>query len=380
MSPRPRTRPAQAVIAVFLSSLSGAPLHAEAPAPAPATVATTPPVRGEGRGRRPTVDGWLDACLAHNPGSPGSGDNFFPGTGSSARRDGAGLNLAAIELRLDPEPLGFQLVLAVGKSTDVVHGVEFGGLGVDLDDYRLVQTAKLSWKASSRLILDAGIMPAHVGYEVFPSKDNWNYTRSWMAELSPYYQTGLAARFTLGNGFGAQLLVLTGWQLVEDNNDRPTLGTQLAWSDERSSLSWNTLRGPELTGDERSLRRFDDFVATWRASRRLQLAATYDVGSQEFPGIPEAEWHAVAGYARWQLDRKVAVALRAERFSDPENGISGVAQTLRERTFTLEYVPRSDLTLKLDLRRDESDAAVFRAGPGRVATQDLVVLGLVMRF
>jgi hypothetical protein len=71
------------------------------------------------------------------------------------------------------------------------------------------------------------------------------------------------------------------------------------------------------------------------------------------------------------------VAIRAEQFHDPDNGISGTPQTLREATLTYEMRPHEHLILKLETRYDRSTAAVF-ADDER--DQFLALVGAVVTF
>ena len=57
----------------------------------------------------------------------------------------------------------------------------------------------------------AGIYPSHIGFDGFASQTDWNYTRSWMADYSPYYQTGIKATYAFDDAWSAQIQVLNGW-------------------------------------------------------------------------------------------------------------------------------------------------------------------------
>ena len=75
------------------------------------------------------------------------------------------------------------------------------------------------------------------------------------------------------------------------------------------------------------------------------------------------------------------MAVRVERFSDPDNGISGTSQKLTEATLTYEYRPVENLILKVEGRRDHSTALVFDRGvSGESKNQTIVVIGAVVTF
>jgi hypothetical protein len=326
--------------------------------------------------------GFVDAYYAWNANSPDSHENFVPGTGTSAKRSNeAALNLVALEIARDAAPVGFKLSLVAGNGTDIVHAGEPQGSATGPETYRHIYQASVSYKASDRLTIEGGIFPSHIGFEGFLSKDNWNYTRSWLGEFSPYYQTGLKASYAFNSNWSGQLHVLNGWQIIGENNDGKSVGTQIAYNKDKLSASFNTFIGPELANDDDSLRMFGDVVLVYKATPRLSLGASVDVGNQELPGADDAHWTGIAAYGRYAASDRVAFAIRAEQFDDPDNGISGAAQKLRELTLTYEYRPTDHLILKIEGRHDRSTAAVFKKDADAFSRkQTLVLVGAVATF
>ncbi|HEV2722796.1 MAG TPA: porin [Thermoanaerobaculia bacterium] len=311
------------------------------------------------------IHAFVDGYYAWNGNHPASHENFLPGTGTTAERANEfNLNLAAVELVHDAKPVGFHLSLVAGTGADVVHAAEREGC-------RHVYQASVIYRANDRLTFEGGIFPSHIGFEAFFSKDNWNYTRGWLGEFSPYYQTGIHAGYQFSKQWYGELHVLNGWQLINDNNNGKSIGAKIAYSGNRLSASLNTLDGPELPNDDKHWRHFGDLIATWKLSPKLSLGGSVDRGHQQF-----ANWLGAGGYGRYAIDDRHAVAFRAERFRDPDNGISGFAQKLTEGTLTYEYRPAPNLILKLEGRRDHSTANVFDGSK----SQTLVVAGAVATF
>src|SRR5262249_40505233 len=188
--------------------------------------------------------------------------------------------------------------------------------------------------------------------------DNWNYTRGWMGEFSPYYQTGLKIAYSFDAHWSAQLHFLNGWQTIGDNNRAPAFGTQLVWTSDTVTLGFNTFAGPELPGDDSAWPLFGDLTAVVKATPWLSLGATADLGRQDRPQ-GAAVWHAAGLYARAALREGVALALRAEYYDDVDGFFSGASQVLWDGTATLELRPAEHLILKLEARHDHAGAAVF---------------------
>lgn len=320
--------------------------------------------------------GIIDVAAVYNRDSPPGHENFFNGVGTAAKRSNElALNLAQIQWSRgtsEASPLGFTLALVAGDGATVVHSGEPGGA----EEFRHLYQASVAFRLSPRASVEGGVYPCHVGFEGFYTKDNWNYTRSWLGELSPYYVTGVKASYAFDDHWSAQLHVVNGWQLIHDNNDGKTVGTQIAYANGPLSASLNTMYGPEAAGDGSSKRLLLDSVVVYQLAPATQLGFSYDHGGETRPAAPDPVWDGVAVYVRRSFGRH-AVAVRAEQFKDADGAISGTAQRLREATLTLELRPREHLIVKLEARHDRSTAAVFTNGR---ESQTLAIASTVVTF
>jgi hypothetical protein len=322
------------------------------------------------------IHGWVDGYYAWNADHPEPRLNFFSGVGSSGHRaDQLALNVAALDISRDAKPFGFHLTLVGGDSADVVHA---GEPHPHRHPIRNLYQASISYNApvGKGLLLEAGVYPSHIGFEGFFSKDNWNYTRNWLAELSPFYQSGIKASYAWNDHWSGRVDIVRGWQLIGDNNSALSLGTQIAYSGTRLSASLNTFAGPELPNDNSHLRTLVDIIGTYKATPKLTLGTSIDRGRQDYPGGAAANWFGVAAYGRYAVNDRNAVAARLDRFRDPHAGISGFAQTLTGATLTYEVHPYPHLILKFEGRRDHSTAPVFNGS----RNQTLAIAGGVVTY
>jgi hypothetical protein len=328
------------------------------------------------------IGGFVDIYYAYNTNHPAAQTNFFPGAGIAGKRDDEfALNWAALEIQRDPDPVGFHLIAGTGNAIEVLHSGEPEGETVGRDEFRNIYRASVSYKASDRFQLEGGIYPSHIGFESGLTRDNWNYTASWGANFTPYYQTGVKGVWTFDGGWSAGVHVLNGWQIISDNNDAKSFGGQVGWSGDRGSVSLNGWYGPELPGDDKHERSLIDLVATAKVTPGLSLAFDGYVGKQELPGSDAAEWNALTGYVRYEF-APWAVTARAERFDDPDGGISGVSQTIEDGTLTLENRIHESAVLKLEGRYDHSDAPIFTGEDPAIAERNqlLFVLAAIVTF
>ena len=327
------------------------------------------------------IRGFVDLDFGFNPNRPRNHENFMAGTGTTGKgANEFNVNLAAIEFVRDAQPVGFHLSVVAGSGTDIVHAGEPAGAGAGRDVYRYLYQASVSYKPTDRLMIEAGVFPSHIGFEAFFSKDNWNYTRSWLGEFSPYYQTGVHAGYKFTDRWSGEIHVLNGWQIIGENNDAKAIGGRIAYNSDRLSASFNTFDGPELPNDDNHWRHFGNLIAAYKVSPKWTLGGSLDRGHQELPGNTAANGLGAGAFSRYAIDDRNAFAARAERFNDPDNGISGFAQKLWEATLTYEYHPSANLILKFEGRHDHSTAPAFSKREGTADSQTLAIVGAVVTF
>ena len=336
------------------------------------------------------LHGAVDVYAVANFNGPADHANWFSGVGTSAKRaNELSLNLASLEVLKTPEPVGFHLWLVAGTGADVVHAGELTGPSAGPEIWRYVQQASVSARipVGRGIEIEGGIYPSHIGLEGFASQSNWTYTRGYMGEFSPYYQTGIRLGYDFDESWSFHLHFMNGWQRIGDNNNGKAIGTHLAWKAGPSTLTFNTFFGPELDNDSSHWRFFGDLIWQLDVGSSTSLAITADAGWQQRPDVHTASWHGEAILLRQKLTPRWALALRAELYRDPDGFISGFAQTLTEGTLTVEYRPWDILIVKLEGRYDHSTASVFNTStllpdgtPSKAQDQVLVVLGAVAAF
>jgi len=338
-------------VGVMLAGCAAAPADAGEAAPTPDAP------------RRIDISGFIDLVYAYNFNKPADHANWFPGVGTSAKRDNEfAINLAQVDFVMAPKPVGLHLAVGYGTSLDVVHAAEVNGVATSPDEWGNLWQASIQYQTriGKGLLVEAGVYPSHIGFETLQTKDNWNYTRSWLGELSPYYQTGVKFAYPLGQRWSTQVHLLNGWQMIADNNRGKSLGWQFAYAGDRVSLSFNGIVGPELPDNDHDLRSLIDTVAVWKVTPSVSLAASVDVAREERPVGDDAGWYGIGLFGRFApAGARTALALRAGYYDDEDGAISGTPQTLKEITLTLEHRPVERLILKIEGRYGRSTAEVF---------------------
>lgn len=246
------------------------------------------------------------------------------------------------------------------------------------------------------LTVTAGLFNSYIGYQSLYSKYNFNYTRSYMADYSPYIMFGLQARYPVSDTIVVGLYAINGYTYLSHINDHLSYGTQVAWKMHPNlTFTENLYYGPDQANTALEFWRFfSDSILEWQRNP-VTLAVIYDIGTEnaaEQVGYPRTFWTGAALFARWNVQGPWSVAVRPEVYWDRNGRLSGSEQLLKAITATLEYQfvkGWSGALLRLEYRYDEStgpDGGFFKGGevaPGVIGLareQQLVIASVVCSF
>src|SRR6266581_6696677 len=165
------------------------------------------------------------------------------------------------------------------------------------------------------LTVQAGIFSSFIGYDSLYAKDNFNYTRPWGADFTPYLMMGVNAQYPLTPKLTGTVFVISGyWHLAHANNV-PSSGGQLAYKPTGSvSVKQTVLFGPHQPDTGLEFWRFLwDSIAEWKTDR-ITAAFEYQVGSEKIalPGSPRALWMAAQLPVHWVFNKHWSATVRPE--------------------------------------------------------------------
>jgi hypothetical protein len=172
--------------------------------------------------------------------------------------------------------------------------------------------------------LDAGILPSHIGFESALTPANRSWSRSLIAENSPYYEAGVRLTLQPTQQLTVALLALNGWQNIRETNDGKAVGLQVAYRPtELLLLNYSNYIGDEAPSgsDDAALRFFHDVYAQLAVSDRVGITAAFDIGSQQRADGDAAVWHGGALLAHVQVAPGWTVCGRTEYYHDPDQAI-----------------------------------------------------------
>lgn len=357
-------------------------LHAQSGAPP-----TTPPDSA------PTVTfgAFLDGYYAYDFNRPPALDRAF--TTQAARHNEFNINLAFVDATVTGTRLRGRFAAQFGTSVQANYAAEprLGTLsGPDVSRY--IQEAYVGYRIAPRFWLDGGVFFSPFGSESWISRDNWTYTRSLIAENSPYYEAGLKATWQATPPLSVQLHLINGWQNISETNSDKAIGLRLDYTvSPRLSLAYDGFLGNEVPDSlPARTRLWQEGIVTVVATDRLQLRGTFDYGSQRRVGSGEVgngAWRGYAAIARYQVHPRAVVALRAEGYSDPEQIIVSTGQPYGLRasgwSLNVDVSPQPRVLWRTEGRLLSGANPLFPSArdAGGLATRDpVVVSSLALTF
>ncbi|MGQ0739111.1 MAG: porin [Bacteroidota bacterium] len=231
--------------------------------------------------------------------------------------------------------------------------------------FRYINEANIGFAFSGKFSVDAGIFPSHIGLESAIAKDNWNLSRSLLAENTPYYETGIKFNYAPNEKWSFSALVLQGWQNIKDYNSCKAFGTQVQYKpNEKWLFNSSTFIGNEKPDSAKQVRFFHNFYFTYSISSKLKTAFLLDAGAEKKRnGSGMNGWAGTALLLQYAVSPKVNMGGRAEWYSDKTGVIvsSYLPRAFRMGGFALnfDYSPVKFLLLRTETRLLSGNGLLF---------------------
>ena len=325
-------------------------------------------------------DGFVDGYYAYDFNGPPNFDRAF--TTQPARSDEFNINLAYIGATLTEKKVRARFALQAGTSVQNNYaGEPTNGAVSGPTLARSIQEAYVGYRITDDLWLDGGIYFSHVGAEGFVSRDNLTYTRSLVADFSPYYQSGLRLSYKASDALQIQLHVINGWQVISENNHSKTLGTQVTYAiSSRLNFSYNT-----LIGRESEFRHFHDLILKYEPSDEWSCVFQYDVGFQkQFGGSGFDSWSGFTLMAKYKLTSSKALSVRVEQYQDPHQVIVSTSTPngfqVRSASLGYDVLLSQTVSWRTEFRNYWSMDSVYPSRDGASSVDGLGVTSISASF
>jgi hypothetical protein len=377
---RPWLNPGEPPAAFFQDSQS---------APAPANPQTKP---------RWNYGGFVDLGYLLDFNHPSN--HLFRNRSTTPRVNELDLNMAALYLTKDAtvnSRWGMELEAQAGEDSKAFGFSPTAPNLAGANWLRQIGRADVSYLApvGNGLAVQGGIFNSLIGYDSLYAKDNFNYTRPWGADYTPYLMMGVSLSYPFSKKITATAFVVNDYAHLAHPNSVPSWGGQIAYSvTEHLNLKETALAGPQQSDTAPEFWRFfSDSVAEWRRTP-LTIAFEYQIGTEKVAaaGSPRALWMSAQLPMHLVVRGPWSVTLRPEFAWDGDGRWTGFPQTIKAVTSTLEYrfpYRRTNTIVRLEHRYDDSrgKGGGFFYGaqiqPGidiLTPTQQLLIAGLILTF
>ncbi len=261
--------------------------------------------------------GFVDTYYAYDVNRPPDGERRF--TTQPARHDEVNVNLAWLGISVERARSRARVALQAGTSVQSNYSAEpRNGATSGPDVSRFIQEAVVGVRVANRVWIDGGVYYSYIGQESWSSSENLTYTRSLVAEYSPYYLSGVRLSWQATGKLAAQVHVTNGCQNISENNRSKAVGLRLDYAIAPTlTLSYANFLGNEQPADNRPvLRVFNQLMAKGTLPSKTEWQGQLDVGRQG-----GASWYGLVAIARQPVTSRVAVVGRVERYADPDQVI-----------------------------------------------------------
>src|SRR5438874_3296318 len=234
--------------------------------------------------------GFADIGYLHDFNYPHN--HLFRSRGTTFKVNEVDLNMAAIYLKraaTENSPWGVELTGQTGTDSEVFG---FSATAPNLpgsEGLRHLGPTNVSYLApvGKGLTVQGGIFSSLIGYDSLYAKDNFNYTRPWGADFTPYLMLGVNASYPFTNKLTGTLFVVNGYWHLADANHVPSWGGQVAYKvTNHTTLKETVLAGPHQSDTDSEFWRFLwDSILEWKTDR-VTTAFEYHVGTEKI-AVPD---------------------------------------------------------------------------------------------
>src|SRR5262249_51413162 len=143
------------------------------------------------------------------------------------------------------------------------------------------------------LTVQGGIFGSLIGYDALYAKDNFNYTRPWGADYTPYLMLGVNASYPFSDRLTGTAFLVNGYWHLADANRVPSIGGQIAYKlTPRDTLKETALWGPHQSNTSLKFWRLLSDTIVEHKTDAVTVAFEYIMSAEQVDraGDPTALW------------------------------------------------------------------------------------------
>ena len=294
------------------------------------------------------------------------------------------LNLGLIKFAVEQQKYRANFALQTGTYANDNYSAEQGVIKNILE-----ANIGISLNKTNNLWIDAGVLPSHIGFESAISMDNPTFTRSLLAENSPYFLAGAKLTYNINRKWEVAGLIVNGWQRIQrlEGNSLPSIGTQVNFSpNEKMIFNWSSLVGTDDPDETRRMRYFNNFFGQFQITENFDLTAGFDIGSQQtIKGSSNYDiWFSPILIGQFKINENWRSAIRMEYYQD-ETGIIIPTETVNGFqtsgfSLNLDYTPEKNIACRLEGRFLHSKDDIFVSGTGSSNNNFIIGTSIAIKF
>ena len=238
----------------------------------------------------------------------------------------------------------------------------------------------------------AGKMWTLLDVEVVDEVMNPNFSHGYeYIYLTNFTNTGFGVDAKFSGVVDAQLRLINGWDVVEDNNTAKSfMGRVGVTPSDRAALAFFGYYGPEQAGNTDNQRYGGEFVGTFKPASATTIYAQFDAGGEQGigPGGGDAKWWGAGLWGAFDLDPKLSLALRGDYMDDGDgvrtSGVLGFpaapSRRIASGTVTLNVKSWPHALVRPEIRVEHSTREDFGDPGSPSRTQGTIGLALSYLF
>jgi hypothetical protein len=330
-----------------------------------------------------TISGYVDASAHWNPGTGNVNLPVYTPNGVSGGSKADGFNLDVVALTLNKPPgegdwgAGYNATLLFGPDAVGYNNSP----GTSKSDFSLKDAyVELRAPVGNGLDFKLGTFTEILGYEVYETGNNPNYTRSYGYEIEPTALTGMLLTYQFSPLITAQAGIADTWSAGIDSRSNPPKaesfktylgGVTLTAPDSFGFLAGSTLSGGVINGYDAvttgAIKTSFYAGGTFKTPiKSLSVGLAYDycaLGNNTTTDpatgdlVPHSSGYQNAGaaYLVWQATEKLSFNTRVEYFSQSDYlAGSGMPPKAFALTETIQYSLWKNVISRLEVRWDHS--------------------------
>ena len=329
-----------------------------------------------------TISGYVDTSAQWNPGTGNANLPVYTPNGVQGASKADGFNLDVVALTIS-KPVG-EGEWGAGYNATLLFGPDAVGYnpsyGTTGSDFSLKDAYEdLRAPLGNGLDLKLGTFAEILGYEVYETGNNPNYTRSYGYEIEPLALTGLLAAYQFSPVISAQGGIANTWSTgINNRSDPPKAesykayigGVTLTAPDSLGFLAGSTLAGGVINGFDAGASQATKTSFYVGGTMKTPLKCLSVGIAYDYVALANANTldengdtvihnsgyqNASALYLLWQATEKLTFNTRGEYFSQSQYLVSsGMPSQAFAVTETVQYDLWKNVISRLEFRWDHS--------------------------